>query len=311
VPLLRLSGVGKSYPSGDGELHVLQDIDLVVHAGEMLAIVGQSGSGKSTLMHILGCLDRPGTGSYQVRGVETRVLDPDELAALRREHFGFIFQRYHLLGHLSAIENVAVPAAYLGVGPDARRARARELLAKLGLEERGDNRPSALSGGQQQRVSIARALMNGGEVIFADEPTGALDKKSGADVMAILRELHQLGHTIIIVTHDMKVAAAAERIVEISDGRIISDRPVERATVPGAVIETASGAMPGSALSPDKRDAAQYPMPHAVSDPSSGASHAVTWRRSATEAVSAAWSMMARHRLRTALTMLSMMIRPP
>ncbi|MEE4451171.1 MacB family efflux pump subunit [Novosphingobium resinovorum] len=224
TPLLSLSHVRREYPSGDGVFAALKDIDLTIHAGEMVAIVGQSGSGKSTLMNILGCLDRPTSGSYRVDGRDTANLEPDELAALRREHFGFIFQRYHLLTDLTALGNVEVPAVYAGKPRGERAARASQILSRLGLGERTGHRPGQLSGGQQQRVSIARALMNGGEVIFADEPTGALDSASGVEVMAILGELHAEGHTVIIVTHDMKVAEHAERIIEIRDGEIIDDR---------------------------------------------------------------------------------------
>ncbi|WP_245804355.1 MacB family efflux pump subunit [Andreprevotia lacus] len=226
APLLELRGLVRRFPAGDEEVTVLHDVNLTIHAGEMVAIVGQSGSGKSTLMNILGCLDKPSGGSYRVAGRETGSLDTDELARLRREHFGFIFQRYHLLPHLSAERNVEIPAVYAGTDPGERSTRARQLLARLGLAEKTANRPGQLSGGQQQRVSIARALMNGGDVILADEPTGALDSHSGEEVMRILRELHQAGHTVIIVTHDMKVASNAERIIEISDGRIVADRRV-------------------------------------------------------------------------------------
>lgn len=239
TPLLSLSKVRREYPSGDGVFAALKDIDLTIQAGEMVAIVGQSGSGKSTLMNILGCLDRPTSGSYQVSGRDTGKLEPDELAALRREHFGFIFQRYHLLTDLSALGNVEVPAVYAGKPRGERAERAGQLLARLGLGERTKHRPGQLSGGQQQRVSIARALMNGGEVIFADEPTGALDSASGVEVMAILGELHAEGHTVIIVTHDMHVAEHANRIIEIHDGEIIDDRrkgePKIAATLPPPV----------------------------------------------------------------------------
>jgi len=223
--LLELSQLGRSFFTGGQEIPVLKGINLTIQAGEMVAIVGASGSGKSTLMNILGCLDRPSEGSYLVNGQETGVLSSDELAKLRREYFGFIFQRYHLMPHLSAIQNTEIPAVYSSVKKAQRRARARELLSRLGLEDRWDYRPSQLSGGQQQRVSIARALMNGGDVILADEPTGALDSKSGQEMMNILLELHGLGHTIILVTHDMQVANNAERIIEISDGEIIRDQP--------------------------------------------------------------------------------------
>lgn len=194
----------------------------------MVAITGASGSGKSTLMNILGCLDYATDGSYTISGRETRDLADQELAELRRDHFGFIFQRYHLLPHLSAMHNVEMPAIYAGVPEGQRHSRAKELLARLGWPIMV-NRPSQLSGGQQQRVSIARALMNGGEVILADEPTGALDTASGKEVMNILLELHAAGHTVIIVTHDAKVAAHAERIIEMRDGEVLSDRLNERA----------------------------------------------------------------------------------
>lgn len=223
-PLLEVSQLTREFPAGEGTVQILKGIDLKIYAGELVAIVGQSGSGKSTLMNILGCLDKPTAGSYQVNGRETRQLEPDELAQLRREYFGFIFQRYHLLGDLSAAGNVEVPAIYAGVDSHIRQERSAELLSELGLAERLHHRPSQLSGGQQQRVSIARALMNGGDVILADEPTGALDKHSGIEVMRILRELNAKGHTIILVTHDLNVAKNATRIIEISDGNIISDR---------------------------------------------------------------------------------------
>ena len=223
-PLLEISNLTREFPAGEGTVQILKGINLKIYAGELVAIVGQSGSGKSTLMNILGCLDKPSAGSYKVNGRETRQLEPDELAQLRREYFGFIFQRYHLLGDLSASGNVEVPAIYAGVDSQLRQQRSAELLSELGLEERLHHRPSQLSGGQQQRVSIARALMNGGDVILADEPTGALDKNSGIEVMRILRELNAKGHTIILVTHDLNVAKNATRIIEISDGNIISDR---------------------------------------------------------------------------------------
>lgn len=232
LPLLRLRGVVREYPAGDGVVAVLKDVDLDIRAGEMVAIMGPSGSGKSTLMNILGCLDRPTRGSYQVAGKETGQMVPDELARLRREHFGFIFQRYHLMGDLSAMGNTEIPAIYSGVPIMQRHTRAENLLKRLGLGERLGNRPGQLSGGQQQRVSIARALMNGGDVILADEPTGALDQASGAEVMAILKELHADGHTIILVTHDADVAANASRIIEIRDGRIVADHARSQALPP-------------------------------------------------------------------------------
>ncbi len=228
-PLIELRGLGRDYPAGDGTISALRDVDLVIAKGEFVAIMGQSGSGKSTLMNILGCLDRPTGGTYAVAGQSVGEMTPDELASLRREHFGFVFQRYQLLGALTAVGNVEIPAIYAGVPAPARHARARELLERLGLGTRLDHTPGKLSGGQQQRVSIARALMNGGDVILADEPTGALDRASGQEVMAILKELHAQGHTIILVTHDAQVAANADRIIELSDGLVVRDeRTVSR-----------------------------------------------------------------------------------
>jgi macrolide transport system ATP-binding/permease protein len=232
VPLIDLRGLTRSYPSGEGDLTVLKGVDLTIHRGEMVAIIGASGSGKSTLMNLLGLLDRPSAGAYRLNGVDTADLDPDALAALRREHFGFIFQRYHLLGELDAAGNVEIPATYAGLSAPERRARAEAILERLGMADRLGHRPGQLSGGQQQRVSIARALMNGAEVILADEPTGALDSQSGQEVLRILDELHAEGHTVILVTHDAQVAARAQRIIEIKDGEILSDSgSVRSATV--------------------------------------------------------------------------------
>ncbi|CAH0229126.1 MacB family efflux pump subunit [Stenotrophomonas indicatrix] len=232
-PLLSVRGVRREFAAGEQTLVVLDGVDLDIRAGELVAIVGQSGSGKSTLMNILGCLDRPSAGAYEIAGRQTAQMSPDELAELRREHFGFIFQRYHLLTDLTALSNVEVPAIYAGMPAAERHARAAELLARLGLGERMQHLPGELSGGQQQRVSIARALMNGGAVIFADEPTGALDTQSGKEVMKILGELHAEGHTVVLVTHDMAVAEHAQRIIEIRDGRIVDDRATATASAAG------------------------------------------------------------------------------
>ncbi|WP_172728331.1 macrolide ABC transporter ATP-binding protein/permease MacB [Kluyvera cryocrescens] len=276
--LLELTDIRRSYPSGDSSVEVLKGISLQINAGEMVAIVGASGSGKSTLMNILGCLDKPTSGTYRVAGTDVATLDGDALAELRREHFGFIFQRYHLLSHLTAAQNVEVPAVYAGMERKARLERAKQLLQRLGMQDRLDYAPSQLSGGQQQRVSIARALMNGGQVILADEPTGALDSHSGEEVMAILHQLKEQGHTIIIVTHDPLVAAQAERVIEIRDGEIIRNPPArENTTVArAAVAQNVSG-----------------------------------WRQfsnSFREALSMAWRAMVANKMRTLLTMLGIII---
>lgn len=221
--LLELKNVRRAYKSGDAEVEVLHGINLSVRKGEMLAIIGPSGSGKSTLMNIIGCLDTPSSGNYFVMGKDTHNMLHDELTSLRRDFFGFIFQRYHLLSHLCARENVQVPSVYAGVPKKKRDERALKLLDDLGLAHRSEYRPAQLSGGQQQRVSIARALMNGGRIILADEPTGALDSKSGRDVMNTLQELNAQGHTVIIVTHDPRIAACAKRVISIEDGTITSD----------------------------------------------------------------------------------------
>ncbi|WFU05822.1 MacB family efflux pump subunit (plasmid) [Rhizobium sp. CB3171] len=241
VPLIELKGVSREYQSGDRTITVLKDIDLSIAEGEMVAIVGPSGSGKSTLMNIIGLLDHPTDGAYAIAGTETHQLDSDALSTLRREHFGFIFQRYHLLSELSALGNVEVPAIYADQSNQARHARAAALLDRLGMGDRTGHKPGQLSGGQQQRVSIARALMNNGNVILADEPTGALDQQSGDEVLGILSELHAEGHTVVIVTHDMKVAARAQRVIEISDGHIVADR---RSSAKNTRVSSNHGSMP-------------------------------------------------------------------
>ncbi|MDR2451331.1 MAG: MacB family efflux pump subunit [Candidatus Accumulibacter sp.] len=223
APLIALCGVTKTYRNGELAVEVLHGLDLTIDEGEFVAIMGASGSGKTTLMNLLGCLDRPTSGTYLFRGEDVSGLERDALAGLRREAFGFIFQSYNLIATATAAENVEVPAIYAGVAPAERRRRAADLLEVLGLSERGHHHPNQLSGGQQQRVSIARALMNGGRVILADEPTGALDSKSGADVMALLERLSQAGHTVILITHAAEVAAHAARVIELCDGYVVSD----------------------------------------------------------------------------------------
>ncbi|HOX66847.1 MAG TPA: MacB family efflux pump subunit [Burkholderiaceae bacterium] len=223
TPLIELRGVTKTYRNGELETRVLHGIDLTIHEGEFVAIMGASGSGKSTLMNILGCLDKPSTGSYFFMGRDVSALDRDELALLRRDEFGFVFQSYHLIAGATAAENVEVPAMYSGMPAAERHARAAHLLGELGLSQRLHHRPNQLSGGQQQRVSISRALMNGGRIILADEPTGALDSSSGADVMKLLVELSQRGHTVLLITHEKDIADHADRLIEIKDGRVVAD----------------------------------------------------------------------------------------
>ena len=238
-PLIRIKNLYRRFKSGEGEVTILNDLNLEIEAGEMVAIIGQSGSGKSTLMNILGCLDRPSAGEYYINGKNATDLSPQERAALRREYIGFIFQRYHLLADLKAWENVAIPAIYAGTDGEAREKRAKALLTRLSLGERTEHKPGQLSGGQQQRVSIARALMNGGQIIFADEPTGALDSHSGEEVMKILGELHAEGHTIILVTHDRHIAEHADRVIEIKDGKIIADHRQQHEETASSTADTA------------------------------------------------------------------------
>ena len=221
--LIKMTDVTKVVGEGPSRFQILYDINFEIRHGEFVAIIGQSGSGKSTLMNIVGCLDQVSSGTYLINGVDVGSLDSNGLAELRCDTFGFIFQRYNLLSTLNAVDNVALPAAYAGIPHLERCERASEILAQLDMPDKFASFPNQLSGGQQQRVSIGRALMNGGEVILADEPTGALDSGSGEMVMDILRDLHEQGHTIILVTHDQHVASYANRQIEIHDGRIRSD----------------------------------------------------------------------------------------
>jgi macrolide transport system ATP-binding/permease protein len=247
--ILELSGIEKHYKNGNTTVRALDGVSLKIRRGEFVAIMGQSGSGKSTLMNILGCLDRPTAGSYKVFGREAANLEPDELASLRRETFGFVFQKYNLLATASAGENVEIPSVYAGLPKHKRAERAASLLARLGLGDRTAHRPSELSGGQQQRVAVARALVNDPPVILADEPTGALDTKSGDEVLALLKQLHAEGRTIILITHAENVAQHAGRIVRIQDGRILedtgsfSDDPTESVAANNRSFESAVGLM--------------------------------------------------------------------
>lgn len=293
APLIALRGICKHYggaETGQPEVTVLRGIDLDICAGEFVAVVGSSGSGKSTLMNILGCLDRPSSGTYHFQGQDVAGLDADALAWLRREAFGFVFQGYHLIASETAHENVEMPAVYAGLSKEERAQRAQHLLARLGLGERLGNRPHQLSGGQQQRVSIARALMNGGSIILADEPTGALDSHSGAEVMALLGELADAGHTILLITHDRDVAAQARRVIEIRDGCVVSDTK----TAP------VSDEAPIDSVTPQRVVSPQFPA--AVS--SSGAS----WWADLMEAARSAWRGMHSNRARTSLTLLGIVI---
>ncbi len=226
--MIELKNICKVFQNGDERALVLKNINLEIKQGEFVAIIGQSGSGKSTLMNILGCLDTPSSGTYTLDGKDISHFSKDELSELRLKKFGFIFQRYNLIPASNATENVALPGIYAGTKKFERTQRAKELLSKLGLGDKTDFMPNHLSGGQQQRVSIARALMNGGEILLCDEPTGALDSASGQTVMQIIKELNQAGHTIIMVTHDKQIASWASRVIEISDGRIISDNKKEQ-----------------------------------------------------------------------------------
>ena len=218
-----LSGVSKVYGQGDLEVRALDQLDLTVRSGDYLAVMGASGSGKSTAMNILGCLDRPTGGRYRLNGIAVEQLDDDELADLRNQSLGFVFQQFHLLPHASAMENVMLPMVYAGISLDERKERAASALDRVGLSQRLDNRPNQLSGGQQQRVAIARAIINRPSLLLADEPTGALDSNTTAEVLELFDELHQQGITLVMVTHEDDVAARAHRIVRFQDGRIVNE----------------------------------------------------------------------------------------
>jgi putative ABC transport system ATP-binding protein len=227
--IIRMSNIRKVYDTGKVKVEALKGIDLDVHPGEFVAIVGPSGSGKSTLMNLLGCLDTPSDGTYEIGGDNVAGVTRDELAEIRNRRVGFVFQSFNLLPHLSALENVELPMLFGGVSPKERRARAAELLDKVGLGERTDHKPTELSGGQMQRVAIARSLAMNPDILLADEPTGNLDTSSGTDIMSIFNELWQSGRTLIIITHDPALARRASRVVEIRDGRITSDTRNEAA----------------------------------------------------------------------------------
>ena len=221
--LIEFQSVYKIYQMGDTQVRALDGVDMTIDPGEFVAIVGQSGSGKSTAMNIIGCLDVPSTGVYKLGGVDVSTMDDDQQAVIRNKMLGFIFQQYNLIPKLSVLENVELPLLYAGVPSDERRERALKSLERVGLADKGKNLPSQLSGGQQQRVSIARALAGDPSLILADEPTGALDSRTGREVLKFLKQLHQEGNTVVLITHDNSIAVKAERIVRLQDGKIIYD----------------------------------------------------------------------------------------
>ena len=227
TPLIEFRKVCKTYHMGDTVVRAADNIDLSIHEGEFVAIVGKSGSGKSTCMNIIGCLDVPTDGDYLLAGQNVGRMSKDALAQFRNEKLGFIFQQYNLLPKLSVLENVAVPLMYAGKGRRERREIALHALERVGLADKTRNLPNQLSGGQQQRVSIARALANSPSVILADEPTGALDSRTGREVLDILRSLHAAGNTVVLITHDNSIAATAERVIRLEDGRVVYDGPAD------------------------------------------------------------------------------------
>lgn len=221
--MIRLEGITKIYKMGDSEVHALDGVDLHIKPHEFVSVIGPSGSGKSTLMNMIGCLDVPTSGRYWIDGVEGSRMSDNQLADLRNKKLGFIFQQYNLLTKLTALENVELPLIYRGISASKRHQMAAEALERVGLKDKMHHRPTELSGGQQQRVSIARALSSHPSLILADEPTGALDSKSGVEIMQMLHDLHEEGNTIVLITHDLGIAKQAERIVTIRDGKITSD----------------------------------------------------------------------------------------
>ena len=224
-PVAELRGISKIYGSGDLEVKALDQLNLTVQEGDYLAVMGASGSGKSTAMNILGCLDRPTSGTYRLNGTAVEQLDDDALADVRNRSLGFVFQQFHLLGHASAMENVMLPMIYAGVPREERIERAESALRRVGLAQRLENKPNQLSGGQQQRVAIARAIINRPSLLLADEPTGALDSNTTAEVLELFDELHQQGITLVMVTHEDDVAARAQRIARFQDGRALTGCP--------------------------------------------------------------------------------------
>ena len=228
APLIRLTDITKVYQMGDMEVRALDGVSMEIHRGEYVAIMGPSGSGKSTMMNVIGCLDTPTNGTYELNGKLASAMSDDELAQIRNEEIGFVFQTFNLLARTTALQNVELPLIYAGKHPDERHQMAHQALENVGLGSRGDHMPNQLSGGQRQRVAIARALVNDPSILLADEPTGALDTKTSVEIMALFEDLYQKGNTIILVTHEPDIAVYAHRIVHIRDGEIASDEPSRR-----------------------------------------------------------------------------------
>jgi putative ABC transport system ATP-binding protein len=227
--VIRLEGITKQYQMGDQTVHALKGIDLDIKQNEMIAFIGASGSGKSTMMNIIGCLDRPSSGQYWLNGREVATMNGDELARVRNEEIGFIFQSFHLLPRASALDNVAQPLIYRGIALRERLALAQKALERVGLGERMHHRPNELSGGQRQRVAIARALVGNPSILLADEPTGNLDSATSEEIMGLIKQLHAAGQTVVIVTHEPEIAEQCQRVVRLRDGQVMSDTLVEGA----------------------------------------------------------------------------------
>jgi putative ABC transport system ATP-binding protein len=225
APLIVLKDITKVYQMGDMEVRALDGVNLTIHKGEYVAIMGPSGSGKSTMMNVIGCLDTPTTGGYELNGKQVEKMTDDDLAQIRNEEIGFVFQTFNLLARTTALQNVELPLIYAGITPVERHAMAQKALENVGLGSRSDHMPNQLSGGQRQRVAIARALVNNPSILLADEPTGALDSKTSIEIMALFEELYQKGNTIILVTHEEDIAKHAHRIVKLRDGKVLSDEP--------------------------------------------------------------------------------------
>ena len=251
MSLIRMRNISRSYQMGEETIYALRDLSLEIQRGEYLAIMGPSGSGKSTLMNLVGCLDTPSSGSYELNGTDVSEMDDNELAEVRNREIGFIFQSFNLLARATALRNVELPMVYAGVPSDERRLKALEALAKVGLSDRVTHNPNELSGGQRQRVAIARALVNDPSILLADEPTGNLDSKTGSEILALFDALSHLGNTIIIVTHEEKVARHTRRIIRLLDGLIAGDDVNEPVVVPDSS-PVASGLVDSAVLEPTR-----------------------------------------------------------